>query len=105
MTQPNPAAKSDPKQDAKIDSKTDPFEVLNFSKSLLAAQQKLMPSMQSYERFAEAARLIAQAQIAYGQAMMRANSVLLGAVLPPSEAQAAREERPSIAARQAELAA
>ncbi|OYV39232.1 MAG: hypothetical protein B7Z80_07875 [Rhodospirillales bacterium 20-64-7] len=91
--------------DQKSEQKTDPFEVFNFSKSMLAAQQKLMPSMHGYERLAEAARLLTQAQIAYGQAVMRANSVLLGAVLAPVEAQADYQQRPSVAARQPELAA
>ena len=46
----------------------------------------------------EAVRIVSAAQVEYGQALMRANSVLFGGFLQPS-ASAEREVRPSVAAK------
>jgi hypothetical protein len=82
----------------------DPFAIFELSRNMLLAQQKLMPQARMFERFSEAARSIAQAHINYYQALMRANAILLGAMLErPSPPSAAHEERPSVAAKKSEL--
>ena len=62
---------------------SDPLQFFQISKDLLTAQQKFFPSGKFFERFSEVARNAAQAQIAYGQAIMRANAALLGVFLDP----------------------
>jgi L-rhamnose isomerase len=87
------------------ETSSDPFEIFNISKELLTAEQKLLPSGQFFERFVEVARNVTQAQIAYAQALMRANAALLGALLVQPGAAVTQEERPSVAARETELIA
>jgi len=60
---------------------TDPFELLEMSKDWLSTQQKFLPSGHIYERVAETIRTVTQAQIAYNQALTRANAALLAALL------------------------
>jgi hypothetical protein len=82
----------------------DPFAIFELSRDMLLAQQKLMPSARIFERFSEAARGVAQAQINYYQALMRANAILLGAMLErPSAPSISPEQRPSVAARKGEF--
>ncbi len=79
---------------------TDPFELFQISKEMLSAQQKFMPSGKIFEQMAETLRNVTQAQVAYGQALMRANAALLAALMerPLSMVADQREERPSAAA-------
>jgi hypothetical protein len=58
---------------------TDPFEMLQMSKDWLTAQQKFLPSDRIFERIAESVSAVTQANIVYGQAMMRAQASLLSA--------------------------
>jgi len=83
----------------------DPFAVFELSRDMLLAQQKLMPSLQMFERFSEAARSVAQAHINYCQALMRANAILLGAMLERPGASLSHEQRPSVAAKKSEFTA
>jgi hypothetical protein len=82
----------------------DPFALFDLSRDMLLAQQRLMPSARIFERFSEAARSLTQAHINYCQAVMRANALLLGALLeragPPP---AGQEQRPSVAAKKSEF--
>lgn len=81
----------------------DPFAIFEMSRDMLLAQQKLMPSARMFERFSEAARSVSQANINYCQALMRANAMVLGAMLErPSPPPAARELRPSVAVKKSE---
>lgn len=70
----------------------------------LATQKKFAPSGQIMAQVAEAVRTISQAQIAYNQTVMRANSALLAAMWEACSAsvvnKASEDERPSKAARQ-----
>jgi len=85
------------------DNIPDPSEFFQIPKDLLTAQQKFLPSGRFFEQFAEQMRNITQAQIAYSQALMRANAALLATILERPAPQApAKEERPSVAARHAE---
>jgi hypothetical protein len=72
---------------------------------MLLAQQKLMPSARLFEHFSEAARSVSQAQITYCQALMRANAILIGAMLERSVPPSAQEQRPSVAAKSSEFTA
>jgi membrane-bound lytic murein transglycosylase B len=60
---------------------TDPFQIFQISKDLLSAEQKFLPSSKIFEQYAEVMRSVTQAQVAYGQALMRANAALLAALL------------------------
>jgi hypothetical protein len=91
----------------------DPFAIFELSRDLLLAQQKMMPTARTLERFSEAARSVSQvqinyyqalmAQMNYCQALMRANTMLLGAMLErPRPRSAAREQRPSVAVKRSE---
>lgn len=71
---------------------TDPLEIFQISKELLAAQQRFVPSTHIYARVAEIMRTVAQANATYMQELMRANAALLAAYM---ERPALREERPS----------
>ena len=80
--------------------------IFELSRDMLLAQQKLMPTALIFERFGEAARSVSQANVNYWQALMRANAIMLGAMLERSSPPAAgREQRPSVAARNNEIAA
>ena len=82
----------------------DPLAIFELSRNMLLAQQKLMPQARIFERYSEAVRSIAQAHINYYQALMRANAILLGAMLErPSPPSGAPEERPSVAAKKGEF--
>ncbi len=83
----------------------DPFALFDLSRELLQAQQKLMPSARIFERFSEAARSVSQAQIAYCQALMRAQATLLGAMLERPNLPPMHEQRPSVAAKRTEFTA
>jgi hypothetical protein len=84
----------------------DPSAIFELSRNMLLAQQKLMPTAQMLERFSEAARSVGQANVNYWQALMRANAILLGAMLErPSPLPEGREQRPSVAARKSEFTA
>jgi hypothetical protein len=81
----------------------DPFALFDLSRDMLLAQQKLMPSARMFERFSEAVRSVSQANLNYYQALMRANAIMLGAMLErPSPPTAAHEQRPSVAAKRSE---
>ena len=60
---------------------TDPFDILQISKDWITAQQNFLPSGPVYEKVAQAVRDVAQAQIAYNQALARANAALLATLL------------------------
>lgn len=70
----------------------------------LATQKKFAPSGQIMAQVAEAVRTVSQAQMAYNQTVMRANSALLAAMWEACSAsgvnKAAETESPSKAARQ-----
>ncbi len=73
---------------------------------LLSAQQKFLPSGGLFERFAEAARNVTQAQITYSQALMRANAAFLSACFEQQGATnraSQKEDSPSAAARKPEF--
>lgn len=85
------------------DKPSDPLELFQISKELLAAQQRFMPSGHIYTRFAETMRTIAQANANYMQELTRANAALLAALMErPSST---TEESPSEAAHRSEPAA
>lgn len=89
---------------------SDPFEFFQLSKEMIAAQQRFLPSSKLLEQITETMRNLAQAQIAYGQALMRANAALLGAWMErPAEILKAEtlkeEQRPGAAPRQSEYSA
>lgn len=75
-----------------------PFGTVQFSKDLLAAQKKFLPTGQFFEHMSEAARIISEAQMEYGKALMRANALVFGDFLKPL-AVTANETRPSGAAK------
>ncbi len=81
---------------------SDPFELFQISRDMLTNQQKFLPSGKIFEQFAEYVRNVTQAQIAYNQALMRAQASLLAGVMerPLSLVSGKREERPSAAAHQ-----
>jgi hypothetical protein len=78
---------------------SDPFGTLKILRDLSTAQQKFLPAGEFFEHIGEAARIVSAAQVEYGQALMRANSLLFGAFLQPSAA-GTTEIRPSVAAKQ-----
>ncbi|WP_298284584.1 hypothetical protein [Acidocella sp.] len=63
------------------DQKTDPFEIFQISREFLTAEQRLLPSVQIFEQLAETIRAITQANIAYSQALMRANAAFLATLM------------------------
>lgn len=81
----------------------DPTAMFELSRNMLLAQQRLMPSARMFERFSEAARSVAQAHMAYCQALMRANAVLLGAMLERPAPWPATQERPSVDAKDSDF--
>ncbi|MDE2238835.1 MAG: hypothetical protein KGJ73_02765 [Rhodospirillales bacterium] len=89
----------------------DPAGLFSLSKDWLAAQQNFLPTGRIYTQFAEAMRTITQAQITYGQTVMRANAALLASLMEaPGQAEepdgaAARAERPSRAAHRPDMSA
>ncbi|GLR66648.1 hypothetical protein GCM10010909_13280 [Acidocella aquatica] len=76
---------------------TNPFEAFQIPQNLFAAPQNFMPSGKAFEQLNQMARNLAEAQVAYGQALMRANTVFLSALF--AQAAPAEAERPSEAAR------
>ena len=93
----------------------DPLEALQISKELFAAQQNFFPSTRIYTQLADVTRSLTQANMAYAQALMRANAGLLAAFVErPSDAagdgardgaRGGAEERPSDAAHRPDNAA
>jgi hypothetical protein len=81
----------------------DPFGTVKMSQDLLAAQQKFLPSGKLFTQMSEAIRIVSAAQMEYGQALMRAHSVLFGTFLQP--AGYGRDIRPSEAVHQPDCAA
>ncbi len=73
---------------------TNPFEAFQFPQSLFGGSQKFVPNNKVFEQLNEVARTLAEAQMAYGQALMRANATLLNAMFTQA-APAAEGERPS----------
>jgi hypothetical protein len=91
---------------------TDPFEIFQISKELLSTQQKFLPSGKIFEQFAEYIRNVTQAEIVFGQALLRANTALLASFVerqlavgkaedkvvndrPPEQPQDKPKEKPS----------
>jgi hypothetical protein len=84
--------------------KTSPsLPYFQFSEAWLPASRASLPPTQMFEQMSEAARIVTQAQMAFGEAMMRANAAMFAAFLPQGNAPA-REIGPSEAARQPEYA-
>jgi hypothetical protein len=81
----------------------DPLAMFELSRNMLLAQQKMMPSTRMFERFSEAARSVAQAHMAYCQALMRANAVLLSAMMERPNPWPAAQERPSVDAKKSDF--
>jgi hypothetical protein len=79
---------------------SDPLELFQISKELLAAQQRFLPSGHIYTKLAETMRSIAQANMTYMQELTRANATLLAALM--ERPNTAAEESPSEAAHRAE---
>jgi hypothetical protein len=77
---------------------TNPFEAFQISQNLFAAPQNFMPNGKVFEQLNEVARNVAEAQVAYAQALMRANVALLSAMFTQA-APTAEAERPSESAR------
>jgi methylaspartate ammonia-lyase len=87
------------------DKRTDPFEVFQISRELLTAEQRLLPSTRVFEQLAETIRTITQANMAYSQALMRANAALMAALMARPGDPAPDDERPSEAAHRPDRAA
>ncbi|WP_234730880.1 hypothetical protein [Acidocella facilis] len=91
-------------------TQNDPFNVLGISKEFLAAA-KLPYGGAMFTDMAERMQNLTQAQIAYGQTIMRANATLLSAWLDTKAARdaedgpQARAERPSKAAHRPDVSA
>ena len=81
-----------------------PSGMVQLVRDLLAAQQGFLSTEASFEKMNEAARIVTAAQVAYGQALMRANVVLFGLFLQ-SPAGSETNIRPSEAAHQPDRAA
>jgi len=77
---------------------SDPLGTAQISNDFLAAEKRFLSTGRFFENMSEAVRIVSAAQVEYGQALMRANSVLFGGFLQPS-ASAEREVRPSVAAK------
>lgn len=75
---------------------TNPFEAFQLPQSLFDGSQKFAPNARMFEQMNEVARTLAEAQMAYGQAVMRANAALLNAMF--NQAVPGESERPSEAA-------
>jgi hypothetical protein len=72
---------------------TDPLDLLQISRDLLAAPQRFLPTTHIYARIAEIMRDVAQAHATYVQELLRANAALLAAFMErPAEGQ---NERPA----------
>jgi len=89
------------------DKSTDPFEMFQISRDLLTAQQKFLPSGKAFEQLAEYMRNVTQAQIAYNQALMRAQASLMASLMerPLGAVSGKPEERPSAAAHKPDISA
>ena len=83
---------------------TDPLELFQISKELLAARQRYLPSSHVYAQVAEVMRSVTQANITYVQALMRANAALLAAFMERPDG-AVTEELPSAAAHRPDTTA
>lgn len=83
----------------------DPLELLQISKEMLAAQQRFLPSTHIYAQLAEAVRAVTQANIAYGQALMRANATLLAAIWQRPGGTTAAADSPAAAAHEPDISA
>jgi hypothetical protein len=77
---------------------SDPLGTAQMANDFLAAEKRVLSTGKFFENLTAAARIVSAAQMAYGQALMRANALLFGAFLPPS-AFSRREVRPSVAAK------
>ncbi|MGO9817237.1 MAG: hypothetical protein ACLPJJ_13205 [Acidocella sp.] len=86
---------------------SDPFEFFKISQDMLTAQQKFLPSNKIFEQFTDYVRNVTQAQIAYNQALMRAQAALLAGVMerPLTMVSDKVDERPSSAAHQRNVSA
>lgn len=86
---------------------SDPFEFFQISREMLTAEQKFLPSGKIFEQLTEYMRNVTQAQIAYNQALMRAQASLLASIMErPLAAVSGKtkaEERPSAAAHQRDV--
>ena len=76
---------------------SDPLDLLQISRDLLATPQKYLPTMHVYARVGEIMRDLAEAHAAYMQALVRANAALLAALL--ERPGAGQEEGPAAAVR------
>jgi hypothetical protein len=81
---------------------TGPSALLNLSRDMLAAQQKLLSNGNLLQHVSETAQLISRAQISFGQAIWNANAVMFGAWFTPV-LDSHPEEGPSAAARESEF--
>ncbi len=70
---------------------TNPFELFQRPANMFSTPQKFMPNAKVFEQFNEIARNVAEAQIAYGQALMRANAAMLSALTAQATPAAADE--------------
>ncbi|MDD2795695.1 hypothetical protein [Acidocella sp.] len=75
---------------------TNPFEAFLLPQNLFDGAQKFMPNAKVFEQMSEVARNLAEAQMVYGQAVMRANTALLSVMF--NQVAPAETERPSEAA-------
>jgi hypothetical protein len=89
----------------------DPMGAFSLTRDCLAAQQKFLPSGRIFAELAETVRTVTQAQIVFGQTVMRANAALLAALMevPPPGTEnpesTDRAERPSRAAHKPDVSA
>jgi hypothetical protein len=92
-------------------NETDPAGLFSLSKDWLAAQQNFMPSGRIVAQFAETLRTITQAEITFGQTVMRANAAFLASLMEaPAPADERlettdRSEKPSRAAHRPDVSA
>jgi hypothetical protein len=85
-------------QTAKSKTENDSF---TFSQTPLDMTSRFLPATQMLGHFTEAARILMQAEIAFGQELMRANLALFSAFSQTRDA--ALNERPSVAAIKPEV--
>ncbi len=74
-----------------------PFEAFQIPPNLFATPQSFLPGGRIFEQLSQMTRNLSEAQISYGQALMRANTSFLSALF--SQAAPAEAERVSETAR------
>ena len=79
-----------------------PFDLFKLPNDIFAASDRFLPAATLLENMSQAAQIISQAQVSYGQALLRANATIFDAWLPRPPA-ATSSEGPAQAARKSEF--